>query len=268
MPFVWKLTFSFYLEIREGSRNVAGSGPVWVSGCAQWGQAGGPILVTKQTGPTVYPERMITLHFNLFQAFFLSGVHLWCDIQEDCVQLELGCEVLLKAHMPDRLWLRRVCLFDRKRDFPGWHMSPLKSVTHGLCTRLLLSPHPVTASQAMGRVPAVAVFVRKDGSGRSASIRGSVTWQRNRAIVCVNRQMAYCARERVSICWSLDGFPVLPCGLYCTAAWSVQPAYPGWMETMLSSAPTRLWAWISPIHTIMESIIRRKVSNLPVCCFL
>lgn len=29
--------------------------------------------------------------------------------------------------------------------------------------------------EAMGHVPAVAVFVRKDGSGRSASIRGSVT---------------------------------------------------------------------------------------------
>lgn len=37
---------------------------------------GDSILVTKQTGPIVYPERMVTFHFNLFQAFFLSGVRL------------------------------------------------------------------------------------------------------------------------------------------------------------------------------------------------
>ena len=34
---------------------------------------GDSILVTMQTGPIVYPERMATFHFNLFQAFFLSG---------------------------------------------------------------------------------------------------------------------------------------------------------------------------------------------------
>lgn len=114
MPFVWKLTFGFYLEVREGSGNVARQ--VDQSGCQgvhSEDKPGDSILVARCKRAYCVSRKDGHLPFNLFQAFFLSGARLWCDIQEDCVQLELGCEVLLSFHTPDRLWLRRVCLLDR-----------------------------------------------------------------------------------------------------------------------------------------------------------
>jgi hypothetical protein len=57
----------------------------------------------------------------------------------------------------------------------------------------------MVASQAAAHVPVVIAFVREDGLANSANIHGSATWQKNKARVCVNQQMAYCARGRVSI---------------------------------------------------------------------
>lgn len=82
----------------------------------------------------------------------------------------------------------------------GLHISFLKlSASAG--NFLVLSSHslPVVASQATAHVPVVAAFVREDGLESSANIHGSVTWRKNKARICVNQQMAYCARGRVSI---------------------------------------------------------------------
>ena len=90
---------------------------VWVSGCAQWGKAWRLHPDKNANGKVLWIKKGWSHSIlNCFKLSFLSWIHLWCDIQEDCVQLELRREVLLNTHTPNWLCVRRLCWLDRKWD--------------------------------------------------------------------------------------------------------------------------------------------------------
>lgn len=153
-------------------------------------------------------------------------------------------------------------LLDREWD-PRFASFFLRNHDSAGCTPTSFSPPPVIASQAMAHVPVVAVFVSEAGLESSASIPGSAIWRRNKARVCVNQQMAYCAQERVSTsagAWTGSLFWHMV-GTEAPTTISSRP-HVACMQTTLSSACAWLEAWNLTMWSVGSKKMKcmRKVS--------